>query len=111
MRQHEKLQATVRTTESVVLEYRVDGVCPVDLASLVAAHAAGGITFHSLRDLQEADPHWLEKFTNLDNETRSPDGGAQVPRSPDTMRVRLAELGLDAGACFVARDRTRWVGY
>ena len=73
--------------------------------------ATAGITFATLRELQTADPCWLERFVFLDNETRSATGHPDVPRSVAAMRARLAELELDPEACFVAREGDLWIGY
>lgn len=72
---------------------------------------AAGITFTQLRELQHDDALWLERFTALDNETRSATGDPQVPRSVAAMRARLADLILDPDACFVARHGQHWVAY
>ena len=97
--------------ESIRLELRVDGASPGDFTLLFARHAARGITFQRLDELQVTAPRWLDTFTRLDNDTRSSSGDPQVPRTSDAMRARLGELAFDAAACFVACDRARWVGY
>jgi mycothiol synthase len=80
-------------------------------ASLFERLTAAGITFATLRELQTADPRWLERFVFLDNETRSATGHPEVPRTVAAMRARLAELELDSEACFVAREGELWIGY
>jgi ribosomal protein S18 acetylase RimI-like enzyme len=89
-----------------VADADVDAFAPL-FERLVAA----GIGFTTLRELQAVVPLWLERFTVLDNETRSATGHPEVPRTVATMTARLAELELDPEACFVAREGAQWVGY
>jgi RimJ/RimL family protein N-acetyltransferase len=94
-------------SDAMSLELRVDTVDPATFAPLLEALGAAGVSFTTLRDLQSTESAWCEKFTELDNATRD----LPVPRSVEAIRERLAELALDADACFVARARGEWIGY
>jgi len=94
-----------------LLELPVADVDREEFASLFQRLIAAGIAFTTLRERQTVDPRWLERFTFLDNQTRSTSGNPEVPRTVATMRDRLAELALDPAACFVALDGERWIGY
>jgi GNAT superfamily N-acetyltransferase len=98
-------------TNQTLLELHVASADVDRFAPLLERLKAAGITFTRLRELQQEGAQWLERFTDLDNETRSATGDAQVPRSVGAMRARLADLMLDPDACFVARHHEHWVAY
>ena len=99
------------TGDQTRLELHVADADVSAFAPLFERLMAAGITFATLGELQAAAPRWLERFTVLDNETRSASVDPQVPRTVETMTARLAELELDPEACFVAREGERWIGY
>ena len=100
-----------RLPGQTLLELQVADVDLDAFASLFQRLTAVGITFTTLHERQTTDPQWLERFTFLDNQSRSTSGNPEVPRSVAAMRSRLAQLALDPAACFVARDGERWIGY
>ena len=97
--------------DQVVLELAVRDVDVDEFASLFQGLEADGVTFTTLAAAQARCVDWLERFTELDNETRSETGDPAVPRTPEVMRHRLASFELEPEACFLAVDGEHWVGY
>lgn len=97
--------------DQVVLELVVRDVDASHFAPLFQRLDAGGVTFTTLAAAQVRCADWLERFTELDNATRSETGDPAVPRSPEVMRHRLASFDLDPEACFLALHGERWIGY
>jgi RimJ/RimL family protein N-acetyltransferase len=82
---------------------------PDAFVPLFARLRARGVTFATLAEEREREPDWLALFCDLDNETRRGDVGA--PRTVEQMAERLAFLGAEPAALFVARSGSRYVGY
>lgn len=99
------------TPDSVTLQLTLAEVDLGLLRHIDARLAEAGLAIHSLSELQRTAPEWLSRFTDLDNGTRAGRGEPNVPRSAAGMQARLADLGLDADACFVAIADNEWVGY
>lgn len=97
--------------DQVVLELEVGDVDAGQFAPLFQRLDANGVAFTTLAALQPRCADWLERFTELDNETRSETGDSAVPRTPEVMRHRLASFELDPEACFLALNGERWIGY
>jgi len=97
--------------DQVVLELAVRDVDVDEFASLFQGLEADGVTFTTLAAAQARCADWLERFTELDNETRSETGDPAVPRTPEVMRHRLDSFELEPEACFLALDGERWIGY
>lgn len=97
--------------DQVVLELVVRDVEPTQFAPLFQRLEADGVTFATLAAAQARSADWLERFTELDNATRSQTGDPEVPRTPEAMRHRLASFELDPEACFLALHGERWIGY
>lgn len=97
--------------DQVLLELVVREVNLDQYAPLFKRLAAEGLTFTTLAGAQAQYQDWLERFTALDNATRSETGDPAVPRTPEIMRERLAAFELDPAACFVALRGDEWVGY
>jgi GNAT superfamily N-acetyltransferase len=97
--------------DQVLLELVVRDVDLDQFAPLFDRLAAEGLTFTTLAGAQQRYPDWLERFTTLDNATRSGTGDPAVPRTPEVMRHRLASFDLDPTACFLALSGEEWVGY
>jgi RimJ/RimL family protein N-acetyltransferase len=71
--------------------------------------AARGITFATLAQEQEQQTDWLERFCDLDNETRR--GNVGTPRTVEQMRERLVFLEADPELLFLAKAGELYVGY
>lgn len=97
--------------DQIRLELIVRDVDTEQFAPLFHRLAAEGLTFTTLRQAQRSNPDWLERFTALDNATRNETGDPAVPRTPETMRDRLASFQLEPDACFLALHRDDWIGY
>ncbi|HEX8211419.1 MAG TPA: GNAT family N-acetyltransferase [Longimicrobium sp.] len=97
--------------DQVVLELVVRDVDVNEFAPLFSRLHADGVTFTTLATAQARCADWLERFTELDNATRSETGDPAVPRTPEVMRHRLVSFELDPEACFLALDGERWIGY
>ena len=97
--------------DQVRLELVVDDVDAARFAPLLCHLAADGVTFTTLLAAQTEHPDWLERFTSLDNATRSELGDPAVPRTPEAMQERMASLQLDPAACILALHGDQWIGY
>jgi GNAT superfamily N-acetyltransferase len=97
--------------DQVLLELMVHDVDLDRFAGLFERLKAEGVTFTTLAVAQGRHPDWLERFTALDNATRSETGDPAIPRSPQEMQRRLASFELDPAACFLACAGDEWVGY
>jgi RimJ/RimL family protein N-acetyltransferase len=97
--------------DQVLLELAVGDTDLAQFEPLFTRLEAEGLTFITLARAQERYPDCLERFTALDNATRTETGDPAVPRSPKEMRIRLASFELDPAACFLALQAEEWVGY
>lgn len=97
--------------DQVLLELDVRAADDASFAPVFLRLAREGIAFVTLAAAQGRWADWLERFTALDNATRSETGDPAIPRSVGAMRERLAGFELEPEACFVALDGDAWVGY
>lgn len=98
-------------SDQVRLELVVDAVDAARFAPLLCHLAADGVTFTTLLAAQAEHPDWLERFTSLDNATRSEAGDPAVPRTTEAMQERMASLQLEPAACILALRGDHWIGY
>jgi len=97
------------TADSCTLYLEVSEADPAEFVPLMERLSARGITFAALAEEQASQPDWLERFCDLDNETRCGDVGA--PRTVAQMRERLVCLEVDPELLFLAKAGEQYVGY
>ena len=76
---------------------------------LLSRLCALGVTFTPLAEEQRSRPEWLSWFCDLDNSTRGAD--AQVPRTAEQLRDRLASLEFTPESCILGKLGDQYAGY